>query len=444
MTLITNARIVNEGRIFEGDVLIRDGRIAKLAAGISAPPGCEVVDAAGRLLLPGMIDDQVHFREPGLTHKGRLSTESAAAVAGGITSFMEMPNTIPNTTTRQALADKYAMAADQCYANYAFYFGGANDNLEEVARIAPNDACAIKVFMGASTGNMLVDDPKTLEGIFSKAQIPVVTHCEDTPTIKRNEAAAREKYGDEIPVTEHPYIRSAEACYRSTQLATGLARKHGTSLHVLHLTTARELEFFAAGPVRDKRITVEACVHHLFLDESFYPTLGNLMKCNPAVKTAEDRKALVKAVMDDVIDVIATDHAPHTAEEKANPSYFKAPGGLPLVQHALLVLFELVQRGELDLLTLVRKTSHAVAERFGVVDRGYIREGAWADLSLVDPTAETRVTKDSVRYQCGWSPFEGMVFPARIDKTWVNGELAYSDGIVLPHRLGQRLQFTPR
>jgi dihydroorotase len=438
--LITNARIVNEGREFEGDVLIRNGRIEKIASSITNADG-PVVDAKGKLLIPGMIDDQVHFREPGLTHKGDISTETSAALAGGITSVMEMPNTNPTTTTRERLADKYTLATGKARTNFAFYFGAANDNADEIARVVPGEACAIKIFMGASTGNMLVDDPKVLEDIFARAQIPIVTHCEDTPTIKINEEAARQKWGDAVPVSQHPYIRSEEACYKSTELAVGLARRHGTSLHVLHLTTARELEFFTPGPVKGKQITVEACVHHLFYDESFYESLGSLIKCNPAIKAATDRKALVAAVMADRIDVIATDHAPHTAEEKANPSYFKAPSGLPLVQHALPMLFELVRRGELDLHTLVRKTSHAVADRFGVVERGYLREGYWADLTLVDTDTPTTVRKEDLYYKCGWSPLEGQTLPVRIDTTWVNGEIAFQNGQVLPHILGKRLAF---
>ena len=438
--LITNARIVNEGREIDADVLIRNGRIEKIASRITNAPGV-VYDARGRLLLPGMIDDQVHFREPGLTHKGEIATESAAAVAGGITSFMEMPNTNPTTTTRERLAEKYAFTAPKARANYAFYFGGANDNADEVARVEPGEACAIKVFMGASTGNMLVDDPKVLEQIFSRAQIPVVTHCEDTPTIKANEEVARARYGEAIPASEHPRIRSEAACYKSTELAVGLAKRHGTSLHVLHLTTARELAFFTPGPLRNKQITVEACVHHLFFDERDYAALGTLIKCNPAIKTAADRRALVAAVMEDRIDVIATDHAPHTAAEKASPSYFKAPSGLPLVQHALPALFELVRRGEMDLATVVRKTSHAVAERFGVVDRGYVREGYFADLTLVDPTRGVLVTPRSLLYKCGWSPFTGRHFPVSIDATWVNGELAWNQGELNPKPLGRRLEF---
>jgi len=438
--LITNAIIVNEGRRYPADVLIRGERIEKIAPQITAHGNVEVIDAAGRLLLPGMIDDQVHFREPGLTHKGDLATESAAAVAGGITSFMDMPNVNPQTITRAALADKYRIAAGRAHANYAFYMGTTNDNLAELEALQKGEACAIKIFMGASTGNMLVDDPATLEKIFARAPVLVVTHCEDTPMIKANEDAARAKYGEAVPFSEHPYIRSADACWKSTELAVGLARRHGTRLHVLHLTSARELAFFEPGPVEGKQITVEACVHHLYFDESRYADLGARLKCNPAVKTLADREALVAAVREGRIDIIATDHAPHTREEKAG-SYFKAPSGLPLVQHALLALLDLVDRGELTLETVVARASHAPALRFGVVDRGFIREGAYADLVLIDPTAETHVTPESVRYKCGWSPFDGHTFSSRIDATWVNGQLVYRDGALRPQALGQRLQF---
>jgi dihydroorotase len=438
--LITNARIVNEGRTVEGDVRVKNGRIEKIASSIAAQAGEPVHDAAGKLLLPGMIDDQVHFREPGLTHKGDLATESAAAVAGGITSFMDMPNNMPTITTRERLAEKYALAQGRCHGNYGFYFGGANDNLEEIAALLPDEACALKVFMGASTGNMLVDDPKTLDGIFARSRLMVVTHCEDTPTIKRNEDAARERYGEDVPISEHPKIRSEEACYRSTELATGLAKQHGARLHVLHLTTARELSFFQPGPLKNKRITVEACVHHLFMDESEYATRGTLIKCNPAVKTAADRAALMAAVREDRIDVVATDHAPHTLEEKGR-SYFKAPSGLPLVQDVLPALFELRRRGEIDLHQIVKKVCHAPAELFGVRERGYIREGYWADLVLIDDQATTRVQREKVLSKCAWSPFEGMEFPVRIAATWVNGELAWDGERVLPARHGQRLRF---
>jgi len=438
--LITNAHIINEGHETAADLLIRNGRIEKIAAKIDAPAGCTVFDAGGQWLLPGVIDDQVHFREPGLTHKGDLYTESRAAVAGGTTSYFDMPNNNPTITTRELLRQKYAMAAGRSFANYAFYFGGANDNLEEIAALEPDEACAVKVFMGASTGNMLVDDPKTLDGIFARSQLMVVTHCEDTPMIKLNEDAARAQYGEDVPWSAHPRIRSAEACYQSTLLATSLAKKHNADLHVLHLTTARELVFFTPGPVKGKKITVEACVHHLAMDDRDYAALGALIKCNPAIKTPEDRRALVRAVMEDRIDVIATDHAPHTAEEKSR-SYFKAPSGLPLVQHSLLMLLDLVKRGEMNLRTVVKKTSHAVADRFGIPDRGYIREGYWADLVLVDPHATTTVRKPDLLYKCGWSPVEGRTFPARIKATWVNGEIAYRDGVVMAQPLGRRLHF---
>lgn len=438
--LITNAVLVNEGRRYPADVLIRGERIEKIAPQITAPANTEVIDANGRLLLPGMIDDQVHFREPGLTHKGDLATESAAAVAGGITSFMDMPNVNPQTITRAALAAKYQLAAGRAYANYAFYMGTTNDNLAELEALQKGEACAIKIFMGASTGNMLVDDPVILEKIFERAPTLIVTHCEDTPLIKINEDAAREKYGDNVPFSEHPYIRSAEACWKSTELAVGLAKRHGTRLHVLHLTTARELEFFQPGPIAGKQITVEACVHHLYFDEARYADLGAKLKCNPAVKTRNDREALIAAVTEGRIDIIATDHAPHTREEK-NASYFKAPSGLPLVQHALLALLELVERGELSLETVVQRACHAPAQRFGVVDRGFLREGAYADLVLIDPDAETVVTPESLRSKCAWSPFDGHSFGSRIDATWVNGQLVYRDGTLRAQALGQRLAF---
>ena len=438
--LITNATLVNEGRRFEADLLIRGERIEKIAPRITAPPGVEVVDARGRLLLPGIVDDQVHFREPGLTHKGDLATESAAAVAGGTTSFFDMPNVNPQTITREALAAKYGIAAGRAHANYAFYMGTTNDNLAELEALKKGEAPAIKIFMGASTGNMLVDNPDTLDKIFARAPLPVVTHCEDTPMIKLNEDAARERYGDEVPFAEHPNIRSAAACYKSSELAIGLAKKHGTSLHVLHLTTARELEFFAPGPVDKKQITVEACVHHLYFDASRYADLGSYLKCNPAVKFAEDRKALVQAVAEGRIDIIATDHAPHTKEEKAG-TYFKAPSGLPLVQHSLLALLELVDHGELTLETVIERACHATPRRFGIVDRGFLREGYFADLVLVDTHAKTVVTPESLRYKCGWSPFDGHTFNARVDSTWVNGQRVYHDGQLRTAAAGQRLQF---
>jgi dihydroorotase len=435
-TLISNARIVNEGTITEGDLLIRDGRIAGI--GQPAPAGARVVEANGAWLLPGMIDDQVHFREPGFEHKGTIATESLAAIAGGITSYMEMPNCNPLTVTHEALRDKHTRAADHSEANYAFYFGATNDNLEAIKTVDPHLTCGIKVFMGASTGNMLVDDEKTLEGIFAGTPLVIATHCEDTPTIQANEAAAHARYGDDVPITEHPNIRSAEACWKSSSLAVSLAQRFGSRLHVLHLTTAREMELFTAGPLDRKRITAEVCVHHLFFDDSWYPQKGALIKCNPAIKSAADRDALRRAVNEDRIDVIATDHAPHTAEEKARP-YPQAPAGLPLVQHALLSLFELVGQNVLTVEKVVEKTAHAPARLFGVKERGFIREGYHADLVLLDDRADG--APDAVLSKCGWSPFEGINLGARVRATWVNGHLRYRDGTFVEGPRGEALEF---
>lgn len=435
--LISQARIVNEGRITDADVLVHKGRIEKIAPFIAAPPRTKVLDARGKLLLPGVIDDQVHFRDPGFPHKGDIASESAAAVAGGTTSFMDMPNTDPKTITRELLKAKVASAEHRAHANYAFYFGATNDNLAEIEKLKPGEACGVKVFMGASTGNMLVDNPEILEKIFQRSPLLVATHCEDTPMIKALEQQAREKYGEDVPAAEHAHIRPVEVCYKSSELAVGLARKHGANLHVLHLTTAKELELFQPN---DPRITAEACVHHLFLNETAYAKLGHRAKCNPSIKTEADRKALVQGVKDGRITLIATDHAPHTAEEKAQ-GYFKAPSGLPVIQHSLLMMLELVTRGELDLKTIVHRMSHAVAQRFGVKERGYVREGYFADLVLVDPKTPTEVTREGLLYRCGWSPFEGQEFSHSIAATWVNGELAW-DGVKLaarPH--GKPLQF---
>ncbi|MGV6826824.1 MAG: dihydroorotase, partial [bacterium] len=380
--LIKNALLANEGSLKEGDLLIKNGRIARIDTDISAN-NARVVDAVGKVLMPGMIDTQVHFREPGLTHKGDIATESRAAVAGGITSFFEMPNTIPNATKLEVLEDKFALAAGRSYGNFAFYLGAANDNIEEIRRLDKNQTCGIKIFMGASTGNMLVDDTQVLEQIFADAPTAVVTHCEDTPTILANEARYREQYGDEIPMRFHPEIRSVEACYKSSSLAVDLARRFGTRLHVLHLTTAKEMELFEAGDPTQKQITAEACVHHLYFSSDDYEEKGSFIKCNPAVKTAADRDALRQALVDGKLDVIATDHAPHTLEEKQNPSYFKAPAGLPLVQHAVAMALELVHDGILSLPQAVNKMCHAPAQLFNIPERGFLREGYWADLALV-------------------------------------------------------------
>jgi len=437
--LIKQARIVNEGRIAEADLRVRNGRIAEIGAGLAADERERVLDADGQYLLPGMIDDQVHFREPGLTHKGDMATESAAAAAGGITSFMEMPNVDPLTTNREALAAKYALAEGRVAGNYAFYLGATNDNIAELRAVTPAECCGIKCFMGASTGDMLVDNPQALELIFRDAPVLITTHCEDTPTIVANAKAAREKYGEDVPLSEHPAIRSAEACYKSSSLATGLARKHDARLHVLHLTTAKEMELFTPGPLANKRITAEVCVHHLFFDESRYADLGNRIKCNPAIKTAADREALLAAVAEERIDVIATDHAPHTIEEKTG-TYFQTGAGLPLVQHALLTLLEHCHDHRLSLETVVRKTSHAPAELFGVRDRGFLREGYWADLVLVDLDHATDASDASALAKCGWTPFDGYRFRSRIATTIVNGVVAWQDGELTGAKPGVRLE----
>ncbi len=437
--LIVNASIVNEGQVTQGDVFIREGRIERVGFGLTGQQADRVMDARGRHLLPGMIDDQVHFREPGLTHKGDIATESSAAVAGGITSFMDMPNTIPNTTTRTALADKYMLAAGRARANYAFYLGGANDNIGEIRAVRPEQTCGVKVFMGASTGNMLVDDPVTLERIFAECPVLIATHCEDQALIKANEQKFREQYGDDVPVSAHPLIRSEEACYRSSSLAVSLAKQHGARLHVLHLTTAREMALFEPGPIQAKRITAEVCVHHLCLDDTRYPDLGNMIKCNPAVKTAADRVALLAALNEDRIDTIATDHAPHALREKEQ-SYLRAPSGLPLAQHALPLLLEHYHDGTLTLETIARKASHAVADLFGIRDRGYIREGYWADLVLVDLRRGTEVRGDDILCKVAWSPFEGMTLRSQIAATLVNGTIAWEDGGLTGEVAGQRIE----
>ena len=439
--LITNARLLNEGEIRDADVLIEGERISKVAPGITAEEGVEIIDANGRILMPGMVDDQVHFREPGLTNKGDLATESAAAVAGGITSFMDMPNVNPQTTTRQALAEKYAMAEHRCTANYGFYLGATNRNIEEIKALEIGEACGIKAFMGASTGDMLVDDPAALERIFESAPVIVLTHCEHSPTIWDNEAKARSKFGDNVPMTEHPNIRAASACLASSSVAVDLARRFDALLHVLHLTTALEMALFSRAPLAEKRITAEVCVHHLWFDESHYDQLGTRIKCNPAIKAATDRAALIEALNDGRIDVIATDHAPHTLSEKKQ-SYFKAPAGLPLVQHALQVLFDLAARDEISHELIVERACHAPADLFGVRERGYVREGWFADLVIVDPERPYTVAKSNLLCKCHWSPFEGHEFSSTIDMTIVNGEVVYRDGELTRNIPGQRLEFS--
>ncbi len=440
-TVIRNARLVNEGQVLESDVLLKDGRIEKIAGGIEAPAGALLVDANGRHLLPGMIDDQVHFREPGLTHKGDFYSESRAAIAGGVTSYMEMPNSKPPTTDAEQLEWKYARAAETSAANFGFYFGATNDNIDNIKALDPASTCGVKVFMGASTGNMLVDNESTLAAIFRESPVIIATHCESTPMITANLKRAMAEFGKNIPVTEHAKIRSEEACYASSELAVALANKYSAQLHVLHLSTARELSLFKPGPMSGKDITAEACVHFLHFDESQYAQYGNRIKCNPAIKSASDRAALIEAVADGRLDIIATDHAPHTSEEKAEESYLSAPSGLPLVQDVLVAALELVHDGKLDLHTVVRGVTHNPARRFSVVDRGFIREGYHADLVLVDMHGTTEVTNEKVLSRCGWSPFEGRRFKSRIDAVWVNGALAFDGHQVIEHGAAQRLQF---
>ncbi len=438
--LIVNARLVDEGREFEADLYVHNGRIEAIGPDLAHRRADRVIDAAGLHLLPGMIDDQVHFREPGLVHKADIASESRAAVAGGVTSFMDMPNTRPPATDLEALEAKYARAERVSVANYSFYLGATNDNLDAVAGIDPAEHCGVKVFMGASTGNMLVDDEDSLRGIFAHCPTLIATHCEDTPLILDNERRFRARYGEDVPMTCHPLIRSHEACYRSSRRAVELAREHGTRLHVLHLTTERELELFEAGPVAGKRITAEACVHHLLLDDRDYETLGTRMKCNPAVKTRCDRDALRQALTQGKLDVIGTDHAPHTLEEKNQP-YFKAPAGLPLVQHALPAALELFHDGVLRLPEVVSKTSHDVARCFRLRERGFLREGYWADLVLVDLRAGLEVRREDLLYKCGWSPFEGCRFRSRIHTTVVSGRIAWHRGRIVEGARGLRLAF---
>ncbi|MEC3881052.1 dihydroorotase [Parapedobacter sp. 10938] len=438
-TLIKAATVVNEGTINTCDVLVVDGRIEKIAPQLDLAVDTEI-NAEGLHLLPGLIDDQVHFREPGLTHKADIWHESRAAVAGGTTSFMEMPNTVPNTLTQTLLQDKYDIAAQQSLANYSFYMGAANDNIDEVLRTDPQQVCGIKVFMGSSTGNMLVDDEYTLEGIFANSPILIATHCEDEVTIQQNLARYKATYGEKLTPDMHPLIRSAEACYISSSRAVDLAKKHGTRLHILHISTAEEANLFEALALTEKRITAEACIHHLWFSDADYAEKGNFIKWNPAVKTAADRQGILAALLDGRIDVIATDHAPHTLAEKSQP-YSKAPSGGPLVQHALQALLDMHHDGRLTLEQLVQKTAHNVATCFQVAARGFIREGYWADLVLVDLNKPYTVSQDNILSKCGWSPFEGHTFTSTVTHTWVSGKLVYEHGKLLEKGSGQRLSF---
>ncbi len=438
--LILNARIVNEGSIGSGDVYIKDGRIAKLGTDLASQSADLLIDAEGRFLLPGMIDDQVHFREPGHPQKGDIYSESQAVVAGGITSYMEMPNTVPPAINREGVMDKLERASTRSFANYAFYLGATNENIEAIKSINPREVCGIKVFMGSSTGDLLVDKPEVLDKIFANAPIIVATHCEDNSIIEINENLYRLKFGDEVPFSSHPLIRSVEACYNSSSLAINLAQSHGTKLHILHITTADEIALFSNLALEDKKITAEACVHHLFFDDSAYEEKGSLIKCNPAIKTKEDRDAVRQAVIDNRIDVIATDHAPHTIEEKKR-SYFEAPSGMPLGQHALLSLLEHYNNGIFTLEMIVEKTSHAVARLFQLEDRGFIREGYWADLVLLNINDGFTVSEENTFSKCGWSPFTGFTFKSSIHTTIVSGHIAYQNRQLNPQPHGERLTF---
>lgn len=440
--LIKNAQVVNEGSIDTCDVLVVGDRIQEIASTISAKsPNTRVIDADGLYLMPGMIDDQVHFREPGLTHKATIESESKAAVAGGITSFIEMPNTVPQATTMEKVEEKFAIAAKSSWANYSFMFGGTNDNLEDLINADATKVAGIKLFLGSSTGNMLVDDPEVLAAIFKNTKMVISVHCEDEATIRENLAAQMEKYGEDIPMTMHPIIRSEEACYLSSSRAIELAKKHGARLHVFHLSTAKETGLFKAqSDLTKKSITSEVCIHHLWFSDQDYPRLGSKIKWNPAVKTALDRSGLRKALLEDRIDVIATDHAPHTSEEKSN-KYTSAPSGGPLVQHALVALIELYHQGVISLEKIVEKFAHNPAKLFDIKDRGFIRSGYKADLVLVDLHAPWTVNKSNILYKCGWSPFEGNVFQARVMHTLVNGQLVYTDGLFPQRTFGERLLF---
>ncbi|MDF0719509.1 dihydroorotase [Kaistella sp. PBT33-4] len=439
--LIKNARIVNENKIVENDLLIENDLIKKIGQNIDAADADRVIDAAGKYLLPGVIDDQVHFREPGLTHKGDIESESRAAVAGGVTSFIEQPNTVPNAVTQDLLEDKYQIAAQKSFANYSFMMGGTNDNLEEVLKTNPRNVAGIKLFLGSSTGNMLVDNPETLESIFSKTKMLIAVHCEDEATIRKNTEMYREQYGDDIPMEYHHLIRSEAACYISSSKAVELAEKTGARLHVFHVSTAKETSLFRNDmPLSEKKITAEVCVHHLTFTNKDYETKGTLIKWNPAVKTRADRQGLWDALLDDRIDVIATDHAPHTLEEKQNV-YTKAPSGGPLVQHSMPVMLENFRSGKISIEKIVEKMCHNPAILFRIEKRGFIREGYKADLVLVDDQSEWTVAKDNLLYKCGWSPLEGMKLHSKVTHTFVNGNLAYENGEVKTEKFGERLLF---
>ncbi len=441
-TLLKNGRIINEGQIFEGAVLIDGPLIEGVYQGDAYPEGVyNEIDLEGNILIPGVIDDQVHFREPGLTHKADIYSESRAAVAGGTTSFMDMPNNNPPILTQELLKAKYKMGAEKSVANYSFYMGTSNDNLEEVLKTDPKSVCGIKIFMGSSTGNMLVDNIDTLSGIFSQAGMLIATHCEDEQTIKDNSEKYKQQFGDDISFDKHPEIRSAEACYKSSSMAVALAKKHNTRLHVLHLTTAKEMELFTSDiPLEEKRITAEVCVHHLSFNDTDYATQGSHIKCNPAIKSAADQQAIIAALKEGKIDIIATDHAPHTKEEKSN-KYWEAPSGLPLVQHSLVQMLEFYHQGEFSLEQIVDKMSHAPAKCFQVEKRGFIRKGYFADLVVVDLNQAWTADQSNTLYKVGWSPFDGKTFKSKVLKTFINGTLVYDNGVLNDEYRGMRLSF---
>ncbi len=440
--LIKNAKIVNEGKVFDGDVLIENEFIVEIAQSISPKLAtCKIIDAEGSYLIPGAIDDQVHFREPGLTHKGDIASESRAAVAGGITSYIEQPNTVPNAVTQEILEEKYQIASKTSYANYSFMMGGTNDNLEEILKTNPRNVAGLKLFLGSSTGDMLVDSSESLKKIFSNTKLLIAVHSEDETTVKENLERYKLQFGDDIPVKFHPEIRSVEACYKSTVRVIELAKKTGARLHVFHLSTAKELDLFTNKiPLEEKQITAEVCIHHLWFSDEDYASKGNLIKWNPAVKSADDRKALWEALLDDRIDVIATDHAPHTLEEKKQ-TYLKAPSGGPLVQHAVVAMFEAHHQGKIAVEKIVEKMCHNPAKIFKIEKRGYIKEGFYADLVIVNPGLPWSVKKENILYKCGWSPFEGYTFKSRITHTFVNGELVYQNFKVKDIPVGKRLLF---
>ena len=438
--LLKNAQIINEGGIVTADVMIQGDRIVKVAKSINAE-AAEVIDLSGKFLMPGVIDDQVHFREPGLTHKGRIYTEAKAAVAGGITSFMEMPNTKPQALTQVLLEEKYLIGAKDSLANYSFFMGASNENLEEVLKTDPKQVAGVKIFMGSSTGNMLVDDKQVLNDIFSKCDMLIAVHCEDEETVRKNSAQMKDEYGEDLPIRFHPIIRSEEACYKSSSMAVELAKKHKTRLHILHISTDKETNLFRNDiPLSQKRITAEACIHHLWFDESSYDEKGTHIKWNPAVKSAKDKEGVWKALLDNRIDIIATDHAPHTIDEKNN-KYFEAPSGGPLVQHALVAMLEFYHQGKVSLEWIVEKMCHAPATCFQVKERGFIREGYYADLVVVDLDKPWVVAKDNILYHCGWSPFEGETFKSSVVKTFINGNLVYDGGAFDESHRGMRLEF---